>query len=163
MNKATRVLIALGVLGLIGVGLTSLLSGGDDQKLIQDALKASIQAGKEGKPGGVMEMLSMKVKLNDTEFNGGSREIANFIKNSKPDLSFSNSKAIITGDEARIISPAHIEVQILTNKVSRDLSAVTLVFKREDDRAYLIFPAKKWKLTEVIVDPSQIGDLTSGA
>ena len=133
----------------------------DDQTLIKQALDESIKASREGRPGGVMDKLSMNVKVNDQEYSGNSRQIADFIRNSRPDISFTSSKAIITGDEARIISPAHLKTQILTQSIERDLSSVTLVFKREDDREYLVFPVKKWKLTEVKVDPSVVGELMS--
>jgi hypothetical protein len=108
-----------------------------------------------------MDKLSMNVKVNDQDYSGNSRQIADFIRNSKPDVSFSVKKAIITGDEARIVSPANLKVQVFNQTMDRDISSVTLVFKREDDREYLVIPVKKWKLTEVRVDPSVVGELTS--
>ena len=162
MSKATRVLIALIIVAILGFGAFVMLGRPDDQTMIQQALAESIKASREGRPGGVMDKLSLNVKVNDEEYKGNSQQIADFIRKSRPEVSFSNTKAIITGDEARIISPAHLKAQILTQTMERDLSSVTLVFKREDDRAYLVFPVKNWKLAEVRVDPSVIGELTMG-
>ena len=163
--KANKILIGIvaAVLVLIVVRVVLSRSGGtSDQLLIEQALQESIQASKEGRPGGVMDKLSSRLQVNDMDTSGNRSQIARYIKDNKPDVMVLNKKAVVTGDEARIVSPVDIEVNLLGQKLSRQLKEVTLVFRKEDDREYLVFPTKKWKLAEVQVPDEAIYDFLQG-
>jgi hypothetical protein len=139
--------------------LVSRMNTPNDQELIQTALADSIKASKEGRPGGVMDLLSDKLKLNEMDTSGNRRQIAQFIKENQPDVNVLNKKAVIAGDEAQIISPVQLELNFLGQKVSRNMDEVTLVFRKESDREYLIFPTTKWKLAEVRVPEDAVQQL----
>jgi hypothetical protein len=122
----------------------------DDRTLIHQALADSIQASKEGRPGGVLDKLSDKFKINDME-PGTRHQIADFIRNSRPDVVIKNDTVQFVGDEARMVTPVEIQANVLGQNMSRTLNPVTLVFRKEDATEYLIIPTRAWKLAEVQV------------
>jgi hypothetical protein len=157
------ILVAVVLAALLGIRfLLTQSSGASDQQQIEAALEESIQASKEGRPGGVMDKLSSRLHINEMDTSGNRNQIAEYIKKSKPDVTIQNRRAVVTGDEARIVSPVTIEANMLGQKMSRELQEVTLVFRKEDDREYLIIPTKKWKLAEVEVPDSVIYDFMQG-
>ena len=154
MNRAYGILAL--VLGLVvGFRIVTLLMGqGDDKAMIQETLRQSLQASREGKSGSVLEALSNSLKVNDNEATGNFRQIANFIKNQKPDIEVSNQEPIVTGDEARITSPVKIHTSLpIVGDKTVTVKDVVMVFKRETGREYLVFPVKKWRLAEVQAPP----------
>jgi hypothetical protein len=157
MKAKPLIVLAAIVIALLGIRiLIGRLNQPNDQQLIQQALADSIKASKEGRPGGVMDKLSANLKLNNLEVGGNQRQIAQYIKENQPDVNVINKQAAIAGDQAQISSPVDLELNIFGQKISQRLENVTLVFKREDDREYLIFPTKKWKLAEVHVPEDAI-------
>ncbi|MEZ0326760.1 MAG: hypothetical protein ACAH95_12735 [Fimbriimonas sp.] len=149
--------IIVAVIAIVGIRVAiSALNAPNDQEQIQLALKESIKASKEGRPGGVMDKLSVNLKLNDLDTSGNRNQIANYIRQNQPDVTVVDPRAVITGDEAQIKSPVQLSMSLPGMKVERQLEDVTLVFRREDDRAYLIFPTKKWKLAEIHVPEESV-------
>jgi hypothetical protein len=160
MKLKPLIWIAVVLVVIVGVRvIVSRLNAPSDQELIQTALAESIKASKEGRPGGVMDLLSRNLKLNDMDTSGNRGQIAQFIRENQPDVNVENKHAVIAGDEAQIISPVQLEMNFLGNKMSRNLDEVTLIFKRESDMEYLIFPTKKWKLAEVRVPEDAVQQL----
>lgn len=127
-----------------------------DQVKIERALDRSIRDSKEGRPGGVLDLLSQKITINQANVGADRRQIADFIKNSKPSFDVQNKTAQIFGDEARIVSPVGLS---LAPFGERTISEVTLIFQRESDRAYGIIPVSRWKLVDIRIEESVIGDL----
>jgi hypothetical protein len=162
MNKTAKtLLIVVAVVAILGGIRVALSLGGkqDDQKLISEALQESLQASKEGRPGGVLDKLSASFKFNDQEMTANTRQIADFIKKQKPDVTIQNSEAVITGDEARIVSPVDLKVNFLGQSIDRRLKEVTIVFRKEEAREFLVIPTRKWRLTDVRVPDSTVTDL----
>ena len=154
--------MGLGVLLVLLVGgrvIVSVLNPPDDQSLIKTALAESITATKEGRPGGVMDKLSANLKFNGENESGNQAEIAKYIRNSRPDVTVESIEPVVTGDEARIVSPVDLKVSTLGVDMDRHLKEVTMIFRKEDDRDWLIFPNRKWKLAEVQVPDSSVADL----
>jgi len=146
------------VLVLIGVRIAvGLANRPDDQKLIQTALQEAIEASKEGRPGGVVDLLSSNLKVNNMDVQGNRGQIVRFIRDNKPNVDVKNKRAIITGDEARIVSPVELSLPIIGG---RTLKEVTMIFRKEDAMEYLVFPTRKWRLTEVRVPEGTLADLT---
>ena len=151
MSKTTRVALFLvfGALVLIfvrvGIGLANQPS---DQAQIQTALKNSLEAGREGKPGSVISMLSDQLKVNNQTAPDLS-QIAQFIRENKPDVTVERTQALITGDEARIVSPVDVKVNFVGQTLQQRLEGVTLVFRKEPARQFLVLPTSAWRLTEV--------------
>ncbi|MEA2553375.1 MAG: hypothetical protein QOJ65_1551 [Fimbriimonadaceae bacterium] len=126
----------------------------DDQKLIAEALRQSIQASKEGRPGGVLEILSNKFKINQQ--SPGRFDIAKFVRENKPDVEVSNSHAIVSGDTARIDTPVRVKVSFLNQNFDQTIDNVTLVFQKEDTYRYVVFPTRQWRLTDVEVPANAV-------
>lgn len=125
---------------------------GGDARLIKDALSESLLASKEGRPGSVMDLLSDKLKLNDQEA-GPRRQIAEFIKNSRPEITVKNVEPVINPTEgtAKITSSVHLKVGAFGQNIDTDIPNVTLTFKREDAMQWAVIPVKQWKLSDVTV------------
>ena len=140
--------------GRIALGLSAHPS---DDKQIQDELQRSIEASREGRPGGVMDMLSSQLSYNGQDASGNLGQVAQFIKKQRPDITVEKPDPIITGDEAHIVSPVDISVSFLGQQKSFHLKNVTLAFQRESTRKYLFFPSTTWRLTNVRADtPSDL-------
>src|SRR4051812_25538220 len=112
------------VVALILLRVTIFAPQPDDQALIQNALKDSIEASKEGRPGGVLDFLSSKFKINSE--SPGRFDIAKFIREHKPDITVYNTKAIISGDTARIETPVEVKLSVLTQNFDQTIDHVTL-------------------------------------
>lgn len=131
----------------------------DDKTLIQQALADSIQASKEGRPGGVMDKLSDNLKFNGQNEGGNQYEIARYIRSSKPDVIVENTDPVVEGDEAKIVSPVTLTLSLLGQSTSRHMKEVTLVFRKEEATEWLVIPTRRWKLAEVQVPESSVADL----
>ena len=122
----------------------------DDKTLITEAITEAQKASREGRPGGVLDFLNLRdLKFNDMDIPGAGGDIANYIKNQKPDIQFAKIEPIVTGDDARIESPATVSVSILSFSKEVPIPNVIIKLKRETDREWLFIPKKKWKITEI--------------
>lgn len=130
---------------VIILGWFVLKPGPNDKEQIQTALKNAIKAGKEGRPGGVMEYLSDSFRVNSVSYRPGGAQVADAIKRYKPDVTVDNTEPTINGGTATITS--NIELSILTRSIS--VPNVTFTFKKEDAHRWLVIPTKEWKLEGV--------------
>jgi len=149
MKKAILVVAGLLIL-LVGARILMSLGGQDDKKLVREALAESIKASREGRPGGVMDKISDKLTVNDARFSRG--QIANVIRNSKPEVEVLQQDPVIIGEEAQITSPVKVRIPLPVGNGSafdRTINDVTLVFAKESATEWLIIPTSKWRLTEV--------------
>ncbi len=159
MRSHTKPLVIIGVVlvALIAIRLiVTRINQPSDQEQIQTALQESIEASREGRPGGVMDLLSANLRVNDIQA-GATNQVRQFIRNSKPDVHLANKQAIVTGDEARIVSPVDLDLDYLGVKKQVHIDEATLVFHREDAREWLVIPTKKWRLSEVRVRDTFLG------
>lgn len=153
VKKQTKVWLAAVAASIVivtafGLGL---FGGPSDRELIQTALKESIDASREGRPGGVMEYLSKNFSVNDEQF--GTRDIAKTIRDLKPHVELESTEPLIAGESATITSPVKLSMSIPPMNYS--LAQVTLSFTKESATRWLIFPTKKWRLTRVEI-PSEV-------
>lgn len=146
------------VLVLVGIGIWAFKPGPSDAELIKTALKESIEAGKEGRPGSVLDLLSRNFTVNE-EFAGGRANIAKFIRDSKPNLTIEDTEPVVTGETASINSPARIELRFPA--VGFNVREVNLKFRKESGTSFLIFPTKVWKLESATVPPEVVSELAS--
>ena len=157
MKKDPRkiIFLLLGVVATLAIlRFTLFAPQPDDQVLISQALKESIQAGKEGRPGGVLEILSSKFRINDQA--PGRFDIVKFVRERKPDITVFNDKAVISGDTARIDTPVEVKFSILNQSFDQRVDHVTLVFQKEEAHKYLVIPTTAWRLTDVEVPNNSI-------
>ena len=106
----------LGIVIVFAVGgrmILSVLNPPNDLALIKTALADSIKATKEGRPGGVMDKLSVNLKFNGESESGNRNEIARYIRNSRPEVTVEQIEPVVTGDEARIVSPVDLKIGLL--------------------------------------------------
>jgi hypothetical protein len=158
VNKTLKIVAgSLAVLIVVRVGI-GLQDHRSDKQQITDELQRSIQASKEGRPGSVFEMLSDKVKFNEQDASENMGQVADFIKQQKPDIQVENPDPIVTGDTAAITTPVDMTFSLLGISKTLRYKDVVLVFRREPVIHFLVFPGTDWKLTDVKVDaPLQAG------
>jgi hypothetical protein len=84
--------------------------------------------------------------------------VANFIKNSRPDVTVENQQAVITGDVATIVSPVRLKLDLLGRTIDKQIDDVTIKFKKEEAMTYLIIPTRKWRLTEVRAPDASVAE-----
>ena len=158
MSKAKTIsYVAGGISALIGVSIVAItfLGAHDDQKDIQEAITKSIKAGKEGSGGGVLEHVSVDLRVNDTSY-GGARDISGFVRQYKPEVEIPPITAKVFGDEAQINTNMKLTVGILGNRTSFPLKDVIISMKKEEDRMWLIFPSKTWKVSQVKIPANSV-------
>jgi hypothetical protein len=158
-GKAVAALLGLAViLGGIKIGL-SLSNKPSDEKLIHQALNDALEASRKGKPGGVMDFLSNQLKFNDQSI-GDQSQIAKVIKESHPEITVADEKVLVTGDEARIVSPVDLKANIFGQSLDQHIDNVTLVFHKEEGRDYFFIPTPKWRLSEVRLPENQVPNVS---
>jgi tRNA/tmRNA/rRNA uracil-C5-methylase (TrmA/RlmC/RlmD family) len=156
------ILIAAGILVvLIGIRTIMTLGKPDDKQLVREALAESIAASKEGRPGGVMDKISDKLMVNNQQV-ASMRQIANWIRDAKPDVEVPKQDPVIVGDEAQITSPVRVKLSLPGGSgFDQTIQDVTLVFAKESATEWLIIPTTKWRLREVKL-PENVMDQFSG-
>lgn len=143
-----RKLIGLGLILLSLIGALALLffqGQPSDEALIKEALRDSIQAGKEGRPGSVLDLLTRDFELDNQQIVS-DREVARFIRDSKPDVDIENWEPIVDGDRAQLETAISIKVGLPLNQTIT-LPNVRLTFRKERAARWLIFPGAKWRLS----------------
>jgi hypothetical protein len=158
MARPRKILPVVLGLGAIFIGiLIVFVTGGQrsDEELIRLALAESIEASREGRPGGVMDHLSDQFMIN--EQSPGTRvQIAKFIRDSKPEVEVLDPNPVVHGDTAEIVSPVRIQVNYFAFSADETIPDVRLQFEREEGRRFVFFPARKWRLVHVQVPEGQV-------
>ena len=148
--------VAVLVLGKIGLGF---LHQPDDKTLILEAVKEAQKASREGRPGGVLDFLSVaSLKVNDQDATGSRRDIADYIKKQKPDIQFKEVDPKIFGETAIMETSATVKVSLGPISQEVPIPKATINLKKEEDREWFIIPKKSWKITEI---NASLGDLPS--
>ena len=161
MNKTAKMaaILALVVVALVGVRvLISVVNRPDDKALIREALRESIRASKEGRPGGVLDKLSEKFRIGG-EVVGKGPDVARYIRDFKPDVTVRQQDPLVTADEARIVSDVDLKLSLPGNALERTVKNVSIVFRREEAREWLVIPTRKWKLAEVDVPAESVDEM----
>jgi hypothetical protein len=154
-----KTLAVAGVVVAIFAGLLIFraLTRPSDETLIQEALAESIKASREGRAGGVMDLLSQELRVNDID-PGTRAQIARMVREWKPDVEVVDPTPLVTGDEARIVSDVDLKIGFIGPKIERRIPEVTLLFRRETGREWLVLPADRWRLYRVFAPPEATQD-----
>lgn len=161
MNRTARWAgLAMVIAGLFVWKYLSLnVYGPSDQQLIREALNQAIEASREGRPGGVMELLGDKFHVNSDLPTSG--QVADFIKSGRPDVSVPETSAFVSGDSARLTAPVRVKFSYLGINLDQTVKDVTLEFTREPAHEWVLVPYHRWKLTGITVPeqfaPSNLG------
>lgn len=161
--KKPILIVAVILAVLVGIRVVMGLAPQDDKKLIREALAESIKASKEGRPGGVMDMISDKINVNGTPINKGP--IADWIRKSKPEIVVQKQDPVITGEEAQITSPVQVKLSLPIGNGSafdQTVNDVTMVFSKESATDFLVIPTTRWRLREVRLPEDVASQLGSG-
>lgn len=152
MNTRSKMVAGLVIL-LVTVAAALLYAwkgnGPTDEAQIASALRESTQASHDGRANGVLDLLSRRLQLNGSPVDSDTASLSRYIRNQKPTVVVADPHALVTGDEARIVSPITISVNVLGQSIERKLNSVTLIFRRESFREWGIFPRSRWRLSEV--------------
>lgn len=158
--KPVFVVIGAALVTLVGIKVATTLTGGPtDRQLIDRAVKQALEDSRQSKAGSVVDLLSKNLTVNEQATPSDVREVTKFIRASRPDVTLENPVPLVTGDEARIVSPATLKASILGQTLERRMGEVTLILRREDDKEWFLIPKKAWKLTEVRVPETSVADL----
>ncbi len=155
MAKSKGCGLFLGVLALAAAGFIVYQMLGpqrSDAVLIKEALAESIEAGKEGRPGGVLELLSNEFKIND-QVIASFRDIARVVRDYKPDVEVLTQTPEVDGDTATIISAVKIKTGFPLNQ-DFTIPDVRMEFRKESGTKWIFVPAKSWKLHRVRLSES---------
>lgn len=162
MRMSTKLIAGIAaVVVLIGVPALQVYPGPSDKARIATALDESLRASKEGRPGSVLEYLTDQFRINE-ESPGTRNQIAKLIRDSRPDVTVGNREPEIFGDQAKIVTEVEVRATFLGQSFDRRFREVTLVFKREPTRKFLIFPTHTWRLDEVFLPEGQVESLRQG-
>ncbi|MBS1723743.1 MAG: hypothetical protein JSS66_12410 [Armatimonadetes bacterium] len=137
-----------------------LFFGPSDRQLIAQALQDSCQASREGRPGGVMDYLSSSMRYNGEPI-GDRREVARYIKQTRPEVVILNPTPVINGQTATVVSPVEVKISIGPMPVSMRLENVRITLSRETGFKWLVVPAPKWRITEIKADEIDVSQWLS--
>lgn len=157
--KAAVALLVVALVGAAGLFLVA-RSGPSDQELIDRALADAIKAGREGRPGSVLELLSNEFRLNEQQI-GSRSQIARAIRDYRPDVSVANTTAVISGDSAVIESPVTLRT-LPPIPLSFEIPMVRMEFAKEHATKWVVFPDRRWRLSRVTI-PSDVFEQLAGA
>jgi hypothetical protein len=141
----------VGALMMIGLAVFIGLNGpqrASDADLISQALDEALQGAKEGKPGPVLDFISGQATL-DGQGGASNAQIAEFIRKNKPEVNIPQRTPKIRGDEAAIVSPVTVNVQVLTFKQDLKIENVVIRLKRESATKWGVFPTSRWRIASV--------------
>ncbi len=133
------------VVGLVVTYLAVFLSQPTDEQLILQALDESIARSKEGRPGGIAELYWVEL----TQLDGGATptDVQN-IRLAKPEVTVPARGIDMSGATPTITSPFFMKISFFGT--SMDMSAnVKIVFSPGRSTQLLIFPVKRWRVTDV--------------
>jgi hypothetical protein len=158
MNKKT-VLATIGAIFVVvfvmfGMGVFGQPS---DEQLIQQALDESIRAGKEGRPGSLIEFLANDFEVNGQQFSYA--QIADRIRKMKPNIEFADRNPTVNGSSADLKSSVKLSVNLPPVKI--DIEDVDVQFEKRSTTHWLIFPAKQWQITKVTIPESSFEQIAS--
>lgn len=133
--------------------------GPSDQVLVRQALEASIEAGREGRPGGVLEHLSNSLRINDS-IPGNRSQIAQVIRANRPEVTVMTPEPEVVGSDATIRSaisvkfgragePGGLMQALQLPEQTIRLSNVEIKFKKESATRWLVIPDRKWRIVSV--------------
>jgi len=157
MRKWPLILSTLVVLALGGKYIYATLNRPDDRTLIKRALGDALQASKEGRTGGVVDMLSENFKVNDVQ--PGIRQVVDYVKNNHPDIDVKDTDPVVSGDTAQITSDVAVKVNAFGSPQSFTFKDAQMLFKKETAMDWLIIPTSKWHLSAVRVSTENLPTL----
>lgn len=147
---AKKVAAGLVLVALIALGLGAYLSGPSDEQLVREALQDSIEASRNGQPGGVLEHLSRSLTFNEVPVES-RQDVANFIRNSRPSVELLTSDPPIRfeGSTAEMVADFHVAVAFGMVSIDQSIRGVVVRFRRESGTRWLVLPASRWRIAEV--------------
>ena len=119
-----------------------------DEELIDQAIKDSVIASKEGKPGGVLDHLSRSLTFNGMPVSDRS-EIAKYVRLARPDVVFGPYTPVVEGDSATVRADVAVKIQFQSLQMDQTVRGVEVELARETGFRWVVFPASKWRIASV--------------
>ena len=155
MKKAA---LAVGAVALLGVLVLPFLFAPSDEQLIGEALKESISASREGRPGGVMEYLSSSLKYNNEDVTD-RMGVADTIKRAKPDVVVQDPRPVIQGQTATIVSAVTVNMDVGPISFPIEIKRAVITFTKETGRKFLVLPAPIWRISSISADEVDLSQI----
>lgn len=152
----TWIVAVLGALLLAALAAPAIF-GPSDRVLIQQTMDEAIAASREGRAGGVLENLSRSIRYNDMPVEN-PREVAEFIRKGRPDVTVMDMTPRIEGDSATIESPVTVSLRYGPLPMTQTLPKVRFTLRREVGTRWLLIPAPKWRLVSIEADGAVVPD-----
>lgn len=140
VGSATIVVVALGVLFFV--------TAPTDEQLIRQALDESTEASRKGEPGGVLDHLSSSLTFNGIPVMD-KQEVSKYVRLAKPEIDFGPFKPVVEGDQAAVVADVHIKMDFQGLSLDQTVRDVEVRLAKETGFRWLVFPGKKWRITEV--------------
>jgi hypothetical protein len=133
----------------------SVLAQPSDEALIRAALSEAAAASQEGRPGGVFDLLSRSLEVNQSQVRVG-RDLADFIRNARPRVEFLNPAIEVIGNEARVVSDVSAQLFPMPRPVR--LERVTVHLAKEPATRWLVVPVTRWRVTRIDAPEANLRD-----
>ncbi len=149
MQNKGKWAIAVGIIAILLLGVRMVMfSGVSDHELIRQTIDEALAAGRDGRPGGVLEQLSQTFQFND-EAAWDKRQLAQVIRTSRPEITLYNREPVIRDDTATVVTRARVRGQALGMPINFDIPSVTIQLRRGTQMRYWIVPMKKWRIVSI--------------
>ncbi|MCH7944821.1 MAG: hypothetical protein IIC73_02225 [Armatimonadetes bacterium] len=143
-------IIASSAVVLAGLTVLFIVTAPSDEDLIRTALEESVQASRDGRPGGVLDHLSRSLTFNGIPV-GSRADIAEFVRKSKPDIELGPVEPVIDGDVATVVTSVRVNVTLPGFSADQTVAQVQIRLARQTGVRWLLFPGTKWRISEVTV------------
>lgn len=140
VGSATVVVAALAVLFFV--------TAPTDEQLIRQALDESTEASRKGEPGGVLDYLSSSLTFNGIPVMD-KQEVSKYVRLAKPEIEFGQYSPVVEGDQAAVVADVHIKMDFQGLSLDQTVPDVEVRLAKETGFRWLVFPGKKWRITEV--------------
>ena len=142
-------IIASAIVVLSGLTVLFIVTAPTDEQLIRRAIDQSVQASREGKPNPVLDNLTRTFTWNGQTVGLNRSEVSRYVRLGKPEIDLGHYKPEINGEEARVVTDAHIKIEFQSLKFDQTVPGIEIKLKREMGTRWLVFPSARWKIYEV--------------
>ncbi|MCW5936653.1 MAG: hypothetical protein KIT11_05030 [Fimbriimonadaceae bacterium] len=143
----------LGLVALVLVGLIAqaYLTAPNDEALVRETLRDMVAASREGRSNPVLDGLARSFTLNGSPIED-KREVARFIRASRPQIEFESVNPQVAGDRAMVVSAVSVRADTGPFPIQQRFPQVTVSFEKTTGTRYFVLPFAKWRVTDVSID-----------
>ncbi len=143
-----RWIIGSGLVAAAALTVLYFVTTPSDEELIRQAITDATQAGREGKPGPVLDYLSKAFSFNGVPMMDRA-EISKYVRLARPEIEFGDYEPVIVEDDAVVVTDVHVKFAFQGAGMDQTVPDVQVRLARESGLRWLVLPGKKWRITEV--------------